>query len=137
MYSCLNSLGGGASQVFFFFFWCNKSFLLVNQQKKKKKKLLKLWTLSQNRSFYWLMECLRLGPPIEVKNKKLLKNKIKVHNGTLDQQAHVTPQVRLNGRRPADLSFELKWWEGEWRGNFGQVMLDKIVVLLGTHLGTY
>lgn len=26
---------------------------------------------------------------------------------------------------------------GEWRGNFGQDMLDKNVVLLGTHLGTY
>jgi hypothetical protein len=45
--------------------------------------------------------------------------------------------VRLNGRRLAGLSFALKWWEGEWRGNFGQDMLDKNVVLLGTHLGTY
>jgi hypothetical protein len=45
--------------------------------------------------------------------------------------------VRLNVRSLAGLSFALKWWEGEWRGNFGQDMLDKNVVLLGTHLGTY
>jgi len=43
--------------------------------------------------------------------------------------------VRLNGRRLAGLSFALKWWEGVWRGNFGQDMLDKNVVLLGTQFG--
>jgi hypothetical protein len=69
--------------------------------------------------------------------KNNFKKKKRKYNGRLDQQALVTPQVRLNGTRPAGLSFAHKWWEGEWRENFGQDMLDKNVVLLGTHLGTY